>query len=709
MTYSHNFTCYLIKLLVYVTVFSAFIILFSLNDTAAKELNLKWEPFGYAGGGRFTDVAVSMHTPNVILAGSDVAGIFRSEDNGSVFEFSSKGLKGFTVSSIAFHPTRKDHAFALTDFGFHISRDTGKSWTIVSDDIFYKHRFCSTHLISFSDKKIYVGSEKGLFEIVDNMESFQIKPVGFSGIHINAITSHDQKLLVGTVRGVFTYVMGKWIELNEGFKVNPPHITDICSHPDGSIYAVEKDTGLYKLEGNKWTNRPLNIHLSIHKKIPGKKPLQFKSLSVDHRDSNHLFLATHPETWPTSVFRSYDGGKNWHEITKFKMDRSAVELWANGVNNVEAISFSHRDSSEVFLADWWNLWRSRDRGETWVPIQNGLQNSVINDIKPDNRSPNRVFLSVSDNGLSLTEDGGKTWKRAMVGVPDGHAQELEISRFDPNKAYLLMNPWKKEKSRVYIFKSTDGGNSWRDIGFYAKPLEGMANKPYITNEVTNIEIDPNSDDIIYVATNGYGIYSSIDGGNSWSPLHTKIGHPHVKGPNSLIAISHGNKTVLYVSTMGSGVLKSEDRGNNWKSLTPKYNFAFGMAVCQQDPNKIIVALPEKKILLTKDGGLNWEEKTLPGERLDYVAAYAVAFHPNDSNVILVGTLAYDFREAEGVYISLDGGNSFSKLQMPDNLPRVNINTLSFSKIDPSILYIGFNGIGPFKCRLSLSYKDKTTP
>lgn len=690
------------------TMLFAFIISFCFTDVNAKEIHVTWEPFGYSGGGRFTDVAVSMHTPHIVLVGSDVAGIFRSEDNGNSFELSTKGLKGFYVSSIAFHPTKKNYVFALTDWGFHVSRDSGKTWAIISEDIFYKTRFCSSHLISFSGRNIYVGSDKGLFEVVDNGGDFEIKLIGLSGIHINALTLSGQKVLVGTVKGAFIYANGKWAEFNDGFKAYPPHVTDVYAHSDGTIYAVEKETGLYKLEGNKWTARPLNIHLSILTKIR-KKPLQFKSLAVDHRDSRYIFLATHPEAWPTKVFRSCDGGKVWYEITKFKMEKTPVELWDYGVSNVEAITFSFRDSSELFLADWMNLWRSMDRGETWVPIQSGLQNSVINDIKPDDRSPNKVFISAADNGLSVTEDSGKTWRRAMTGVLDGHAQELEISRFDPNKLYLLMNPWKRDKNRVYVYKSTDGGASWKDIGFYAKQPDGTLIKPYVNFEATNIEIDPHSDDVIYVATNGYGIYCSTDGGNLWNPVHGKIDQPFVKGPNSLIATSQANKTVLYVSTMGSGVLKSGDKGITWQKLTPKYNFTFGMAVCQQDPNKILVALPEKRLLLSKDGGLNWNLITLPGERPDYVAAYTVAFHPDDSNVILVGTLAYNFKEAEGIYISLDSGNSFSKLPMPDNLPQVNIHTLNFSKIDPSILYVGFNGIGPFRCRLHLPHKKNTNP
>lgn len=659
----------------------------------SADVELSCKPFGFSGGGRFTDVEISPHDHQVVLVGSDVAGIFRSENGGNTFDFSSKGLSGFNVSSIAFHPGFRKNVLILADNGLYLSRDNGRSWEKLSEEVYYKERFCSSRLITFAGNKAYVGSDKGIFEIDFDKTPYIARHLGLENVHINAL-SYYNKLFIATVNGVYTYSDGEWSQLNEGLE--GLHITDISSHQDGTIYAVEKDSGLYILENGRWISRPLGL---LYLLMDIRNPLRFKAIGVDPKNSKYVLLGTHPERWPSRLFRSIDGGSNWEEVRNFVLDRTAVDLWSQGVNGIESIKFSPKSSNMIFIADWWNLWKSSDYGTSWNPVQNGLQNSVINDIKIDPHGSRRIYLATADNGLMVSEDRGKTWLRKTNGLPDGHAQEVEISKTNPNKLYLILNPWNKERGKIYVYKSIDGGNTWQDISFYGTYYGD--NKGYVSFEVTNLEIDPLSDEIIYVASNGYGIYRSTDGGSSWAPIHHNIDVPYVKGPNALIALADGQNTLLYMSTLGGGIFKSKDRGDSWTKIVNRSDFAYGIAYYRDDPRKIVVALAEKKLLVSNDGGKTYSEIILPGSNPNHIASYSVSYSPVNPKIIVVGTLAYDFKEADGIFVSTDGGVSFRKARLPDNIPQVNVNTLSFSADNPEELYVGFNGIGVLKCRLRL--------
>jgi photosystem II stability/assembly factor-like uncharacterized protein len=402
------------------------------------------------------------------------------------------------------------------------------------------------------------------------------------------------------------------------------------------------------------------------------------------------------------LYRSRDGGSSWEKVFSSREGERQDELWAESINAVESISFSPATNSKWFIVDWWRVWKTSDAGVTWTPSRQGLQNFVVNDIKIDPVDPAKIYMAVADNGLVVSNDLGVSWQRKMSGIVDGHAQEVEFSSQNPNKLYLIMNPWQREGNKIYVYKSMNGGSTWNDVSFYPRQALDRKDKSYVSGGTTNIEIDPFSDEIIYVATDGYGIYRSSDGGMSWSPIHYGLKNPFVKGPGALLAVPYQGRTLLYLSTMGGGIYRSDDRGDTWKLLTGKYNFAFGMSVAKDNPLRIAVALPQKKLIISENGGESWKEITLPGEISQDVATYAVAFSPFDSQTIIAGTLAFDFKKADGLFISSDGGASFKRVPFPVNFPFVNVNVLHIPLSNPSNLlefYVGFNGIGIYRVKM----------
>jgi photosystem II stability/assembly factor-like uncharacterized protein len=405
-------------------------------------------------------------------------------------------------------------------------------------------------------------------------------------------------------------------------------------------------------------------------------------------------MSTDPEVWPHLLYKSSDAGKSWRKISSFPLDPQAPENFAKALEGVEEIAFSPAEPQKVFLTDWSNVWQSRDGGENWLQLHKGLQNTVVNAIRVHPFDAKKIFLAVADNGLIFSGDGGQSWKRKMTGVLEGHAQTVEISRRDSTRMYLLMNPWNR-KDRVWVYKSSNGGENWEDISF-AVPPGTLPRLGFVDGLSTNLVLDPASDEVVYVGTNGYGIFKTSDGGKVWQAVNRGITTPFVKGPNAIL-IDPRNSRVLFASTLQGGVYKTSDGGGNWTALSRQYSFTFGMAMDPSNPSRLFAGRPEKKIIISEDEGRTWREVQLPGGNPPHIASYAIAVHPLNPGLVVVGTGAYE-NAADGVYVSQDGGRAFKKV--PLDLPEVNVLAVEVAKSQYLKFSLGFNGIGAFQCEMA---------
>jgi len=464
---------------------------------------------------------------------------------------------------------------------------------------------------------------------------------------------------------------------------------DLAAQPRGKLYVLEKSGGVYAWNEPKKEWEPRRPPLSPGGFGPSRS---FKTLAVHPTDSGILLAATHPEQWPHMLFESRDGGRSWKLLQEFALSPTAPSNWTRTLNGPEKIVFSPA-GDRVYLADWWNLWERSGEGGPWTQLHHGLQNSVVSDIRVDPRDSRRWLVCAADSGVMVSQDAGKTWTRKMNGVADGHAQALDFSRRDPRKMFLVTNPWSR-KGRIHVYRTTDGGETWQDVGFPV-PSNPLPSPGFADGSAAGVTADPVRDEVAYVTTNGYGIFKTVNGGKTWEAVNEGLPTPYVKGPRSLL-IHPKTPDVLWVSTQKGGVYKSVNGAKSWRPVTPQGSFCFGMAMDPSNPSRILAACAEKKVLLTEDEGNSWTEILLPGERPPHVAAYSLAFHPESPGCVFAGTLAYDLKAADGLFHSRDGGRSFQPSALP--LPPVNLNVLEALPGPGCPVLLGFNGIGIYRGR-----------
>ena len=144
-----------------------------------------------------------------------------------------------------------------------------------------------------------------------------------------------------------------------------------------------------------------------------------------------------------------------------------------------------------------------------------------------------LYAGTDDGRLWRTKDGGQNWEDIRsLPLPVRWVSRIVASKHDFATVYATQTGRRDDDAAVYIWRSTDFGNSWQDIS---------GNIP--TGPVNVIREDPENGNILYAGTD-VGIYVSLDKGVNWEVLgdlpctyvHDLAVHPR---ENMIIVATHG--------------------------------------------------------------------------------------------------------------------------------------------------------------------------
>src|SRR5262245_33247427 len=212
---------------------------------------------------------------------------------------------------------------------------------------------------------------------------------------------------------------------------------------------------------------------------------------------------------------------------------------------------------------------------------------------------------------------------------------------------------------LFAFSSSIGfASQWSEVN------TGLAD----TN-VRVVAVDPLNSTIVYAGTPN-GLYKSTDGGTLWS----NIGLRRVES----LAIDFMNPGTLYAGTdgrpVGGPLYKSTDGGMNWSNRRSPETYDSTLLVMDPTDPKIlyigslISLIGADDVFLTKtvDGGQNWIEKTSLGIGL---GCCTVAIDRNDPNILYApGTFYGQMYQLDvGLFKSTDGGTSWTPTALTNRL------------------------------------------
>jgi len=370
-----------------------------------------------------------------------------------------------------------------------------------------------------------------------------------------------------------------------------------------------------------------------------------------------LFFGIFSETIQAQTYdeKLYDA-LEYRLLGPFRGGRSAAVTGVSGKPNLF-----------YFGATGGGVWETKDGGRHWKNISDGFFGGSIGSIEVSESDQNVIYVGGGEKtvrgnvssgyGVWKTEDAGKTWMQA--GLQNGrHIPRIAVHPKDHNIVYaaVLGNIYKPTQERG-VFKSTDGGKSWR--------------KTLFSNEdsgAVDLVMDPNNPRILYASTwnvrrtpyslssggDGSALWKSTDSGETWKEISENKGFPKDTLGIIGVTVSPANSDrvwALVENKENGGVYRSDDGGETWENINSERKLrqrAWYYTRIYADPkDEDIMYVLNVRYHKSTDGGKTYETYNTPhGDHHDLWIA------PEDPDRIIVG-------DDGGAQVTYDGGETWS--------------------------------------------------
>jgi len=373
------------------------------------------------------------------------------------------------------------------------------------------------------------------------------------------------------------------------------------------------------------------------------------------------------------VWKSDDYGRTWTPIFDDQPTQSigAIAVAPSDPNIVYVASGEGLQRPDLSVGD--GIYKSTDAGKSWTHLPGLRDGQQIPALAVDPRDPNRLFAAVlghpygpnAERGIFRSTDGGQSWQKVLYKDENTGGSDIEMDPSNPDVLYAGLwqarqGPW--EDANSYggsgggLFKSTDGGQTWRQL------TQGL---PADLVQV-NVAIAPSLPSRLYASFSttkpsgyqsgkGLGFYRSDDAGEHWYQV-TSDERPAMKiggGDLSIPRVDPKNPDVVYSTSIVT--VRSEDGGKTWTSLrgAPGGDDYQNIWINPNNPD-IILLVSDQGAVVSVNRGRTWESwYNQPTAQLYHVQAsnsfpYRVCSGQQESGSVCISSRGNDgeitFRE-----------------------------------------------------------------
>ncbi len=318
-----------------------------------------------------------------------------------------------------------------------------------------------------------------------------------------------------------------------------------------------------------------------------------------------------------------------------------------------------------------SIWKTVNNGTTFKPIFDKYNSYSIGCLAMDPKDSNIIWAGTGENnhqralsygdGVYKSTDGGRTWLN--VGLKESrHIGMIAIHPKNTNTVFVAAegSAWGPGGDRG-LYKTTDGGKNWNKV------LNISEN-----TGINNVIINPQNPDIMYATSEQRrrhvhtkigggpesGIHKSTDGGKTWKKLTSGLPKGHVGGIGIDISPVSPNIVYAIIEAEGKkgGFFRTTDTGKTWKKMSDHVSSGqyYNEIFCDPtDADKVYSVETISKY--TNDGGKTW--KSLSNNKR-HVDDHALWLNPKNPNHFIIGGDG-------GVYESYDSGKNY---RFVSNLP-----------------------------------------
>jgi photosystem II stability/assembly factor-like uncharacterized protein len=274
------------------------------------------------------------------------------------------------------------------------------------------------------------------------------------------------------------------------------------------------------------------------------------------------------------VWKTDDYGRTWTPIFDDQPTGSvgSIAVAPSDSNVVYVGSGEGLQRPDLSIGD--GIYKSTDAGKTWVHL--GLRDGQqIPQIAVDRRDANRILVAVAghpygsneERGIFRSADGGRTFERVLYRDENVGGADVIFDPQNPDVAYAGLwearqGPWENgawNGTRGGVFKSTDNGKTWRQLG-------GGLPENIIQ---ANLAVAPSAPNRVFASvalSPGLAIYRSDDAGETWAKITTdprpagRIGG----GDLAVLRVDPKNPDIVYSASIVSW--RSTDGGKTWSAF-----------------------------------------------------------------------------------------------------------------------------------------------
>ena len=292
------------------------------------------------------------------------------------------------------------------------------------------------------------------------------------------------------------------------------------------------------------------------------------SIDVAPSNPNHVWVGTGSAAIRSNViigrgvYKSLDAGKTWQDMgLKDSGQIGGIKVHPYNTNTVWLAAlgspFGPNDERGIF--------KTTDGGKTWKKTLFVNNQTGGRDIEVDWENPDILYAAMykgfrkgwdiisggpaSEGGIYKSTDGGETWKKITAGLPDDLIGkiDIDISRSNPKVLYAMVEAL---GAKGGLYRSNDAGESWTLVN----SSQRLRARPFYFHYVT---VSPTNENEVWV--NELGLHKSVDGGKTFTTVPTPHGDNHGMWFNP-----DNTSIILQVNDGGANV--SLNGGKSWSSI-----------------------------------------------------------------------------------------------------------------------------------------------
>jgi photosystem II stability/assembly factor-like uncharacterized protein len=452
------------------------------------------------------------------------------------------------------------------------------------------------------------------------------------------------------------------------------------------VYAGTQGFGVYAGDVNTTTGAVTFVATRSNKPVPNVDSLQ---IQVDPTNSTRIYVGANPG----GLFRSDDGGDTWFD-KNFLTPSVVVEDPKR--QGYYTFAINPADPDEVWVGTWGKgIYKSYDGQDFNIPANGSDRSMISKQVNALLFHPTLGVLAATEQGVFSTLNGGTTWTNWSAGLGTTQVRTLGVY----SDGTVLCGTAGYE---LYARKPSD--SQWKQLAAFGNfgtlwPI--WNNRPlYQYSQLLFHPTDPNT---IYFGTFPAGVFKSLDGGTSWREYNVGWLNDGV----FTLVFQPQNTNLVYAGTY-NGLNRSLDGGAHWEKWAagwPAEQWVFSIAFDPRDPNVMYACSKNGEnegtgrpdfhgtVMKSTDGGALWFPVT-NGLNVKN-EFYKIIVDKLDPDTLYLAT------QSEGVYISLDGAAHWQ----PFNAGLTNLsagtngnnvtNTMVLSA-NGLYLYFGSDGSGVFR-------------